>query len=520
MARLTPSVRTAGTIGSGAQTATVSIPAGTVKAVVGFFFFNAANSQAPTSVTLDGQTCTKRASIEVNTANMVALYDVTGVSTGAGKTLAYTNPSAQTFINIGIEFRDTGLTLGNTGSNSQNAANVTASDNIAVTTGDEIISGYGCDVGTAITVGTGQTKLDETTTAGETYAFTTESPSTGTDTQSVTGDFPGIASIGYTPFAVTAPVGIKSPVSSARLNPGGVLVAPNAAAPGKSPSYGATRWQQWESYPWGPFVAPAAQVPQPWFIQYQPTTPRTEAEQLPVLQTSQQILFGRTTPTTQSRAPWYLWQPPVRTPAGDELPPKTTDYFVLLYGRPQIVLVTQAYFFGSPFVVPDADGLPPIPPPNLNAFRFPATVATQAGQPWYLWPQPQRQEEAVARTPQRDGDLHLYRFSFQTVGQPLAMFARVSLPRVELETATPPTASTQLFFGRVLVTASPGQPWFMWKGYQPQLDTEIFRQPEIPSLLLIYGRPQVIPPPAPTAPHQVNLSASFGIGLNWMGTRI
>lgn len=315
----------------------------------------------------------------------------------------------------------------------------------------------------------------------------------------------------------TPGLGIKSPASQITLNPGGIPQAPNSGVLGKSPSYGATRWQTWESYPWGPFVAPAAQVPQPWFIQYQPTTPRTEAEQLPVLQTSQQILFGRTTPT-QSRAPWYLWQPPVRTPAPDELPPKTTDYFVLLYGRPQIVLVTQAYFVGSQFVVPDADGLPPLPPPNLNAFRFPATAAAQVGQPWYLWPQYQRQDEQFTRAPQRDGDLHLYRQSFQTVGQPLAMFARVSLPRVELESFAPPPASTQLFFGRAAVIAIPGQPWFMWKGYAPQFDTEIFRQPEIPTLLLVYGRPQVTPV-APTGLHQVNLSVSFGIGLNWMGTR-
>lgn len=243
---------------------------------------------------------------------------------------------------------------------------------------------------------------------------------------------------------------------------------------------------------------------------------RTTQEELPppVVPSLRSFLTG----TQTVGQPWHrLFQP---VPVRFELEPyQPTQSFNIHRYRQWFQTISRPNLYQPPLRIPELEQVPP-PQVDLRLFYGRTTpVIPTAGQPWYLWPQLQRQEEAQAYKPERTGDLHLYRFSFQTVGQPWALFAGVSIPHVEPELVAPIVPSTQLFYGHVPAVATPGQPWFMWKGYQPQFDTEIFRQPEIPSLLLVYGRPQVTPPVS-TGIHQVNLSASFGIGLNWMGTRI
>lgn len=196
MSRLTPSSRITGLASTaGAKTTTVSIPSGCTWALVAFWYYSGTSSNPPTSVSLDGQSATRIDGAEDNTADQVTIYKVSGFSTGASKTLAWTNPSGYTATGLiaGIEYRNGTPTYGTHGSGFGTTAS-TAS--LANSNGDEIISAYVGDPATAITPGAGQSKLDETDdlTANLRGGFTTETATGTGDVQSVSGDICGIAS--------------------------------------------------------------------------------------------------------------------------------------------------------------------------------------------------------------------------------------------------------------------------------------------------------------------------------------
>lgn len=90
----------------------------------------------------------------------------------------------------------------------------------------------------------------------ESKSVTVTGAQTATLTQSVNN-----SRITFVAALIEAAVASASPKppQQTTLGPGGVpMGATPMATPGQAPSYGAVRWQNWESYPWGPFVAPAA----------------------------------------------------------------------------------------------------------------------------------------------------------------------------------------------------------------------------------------------------------------------
>lgn len=207
MSRITPSSRVSSlTAASGAQSTTVTIPANASWAVVALHY--APSATPPTSVTLDSQTCTLIDSQNSTTADQVAIYKVSGFSTGASKTFAWTNPSGLFgAVNLSIEYRDGTPTYGAhaVALAASNGGTATTSS-LANSAGDEILTAYTCDSATVPTAGAGQSKLDDSFDGTfYRYGFTTE-PGTGTsDAQAITGNFPGIAStvISVTGGAVT-----------------------------------------------------------------------------------------------------------------------------------------------------------------------------------------------------------------------------------------------------------------------------------------------------------------------------
>jgi hypothetical protein len=185
VSRLTPSTRASSlTTSSGAQSTTVSTPAGATWAVISFVWGSLTSNNAPTSVTLDGQTATKIVSTEVAGSDCIAIYRVSGFSTGASKTLAWTAGNTYTALNAGIEYRDGTPTYGATDADFGGSGTLT-SVSLANSNGDEILAAYIAETNDISGFGSGQTQLDGT--AGSLfYGFTTETGTGVSDVQSFT----------------------------------------------------------------------------------------------------------------------------------------------------------------------------------------------------------------------------------------------------------------------------------------------------------------------------------------------
>ncbi len=181
--RETPSIRLSSqSTSSGAKSTSVSIPSGTTNAIISFQFGGVNSNAAPTSVTLDGQSATKKVSGETAGQMMIAVYTVSGLSTGAGKTFAYTNGSGYTVLDIGIEFRDGTPSYGATDTDNCNGCGSLTTNSLANSNGNEFLCAYSANGGTLSGVGSGQSTLDDTS-GGSDYGFTTKT-TTGTSTMS------------------------------------------------------------------------------------------------------------------------------------------------------------------------------------------------------------------------------------------------------------------------------------------------------------------------------------------------
>lgn len=144
-------------------------------------------------------------------------------------------------------------------------------------------------------VGTGFTSRGNgTSTTIGSYRVETKAVSANAD-----GSF--TAPVG-TDLFITGAIAIKNGVAAAAsprppqqitLGPGGVpMGATPMATPSQATSYGAVRWQNWESYPWSPFVPPAA---------YNPGTD--------VLRVNKQATVFSAPETFAQQQKTYLWPP-------------------------------------------------------------------------------------------------------------------------------------------------------------------------------------------------------------------
>ncbi len=189
-ARKTPSSRISNaTLGAGTHTAPLNVPSGTTQVFVEGCYFNDAG-EVPTGLTLDGQPATL-----VDRASGLSLWRFAGVTTGAGKVLSYTLSATGNWfaLDFGAEYRDGAATYAvHAAAQAAGGPPVTATTSALVNAnGNEILSAY-CvnrDSGAGSpTMGSGQSKLDETDDgANAIYGFTTETATGSDDAQSVTG---------------------------------------------------------------------------------------------------------------------------------------------------------------------------------------------------------------------------------------------------------------------------------------------------------------------------------------------
>jgi hypothetical protein len=216
-ARKTPSSRISGaTLGAGTHTASLNVPSGTTQVFVEACYFNDAGGELPTGVTLDGQPATvvDKANASPQAFGLV-LWRFAGVTTGSGKVLSYTLGSTGNWFSLDFaaEYRDGTATYAvHDAAQTPGAPPVTATTSaLANANGNEILSAY-CvnrDAGAGSpTVGSGQSKLDETDDGAQSfYGFTTETATGSSDAQSVTGRTVSIVSVVLGAAGPTIPSG-------------------------------------------------------------------------------------------------------------------------------------------------------------------------------------------------------------------------------------------------------------------------------------------------------------------------
>jgi hypothetical protein len=226
--RLTPSVRSSNVAHTaGAQSFSVSIPPGATEAIIEFYYYNDTSKQDPASVSLDGIGATNRASAGFTNSLYIAIYTVSGFSTGSGKVLSYTVPSIGIFfaMGVGIEFRNGSIALGASDAASSGGSGPASTSALSNSSGDEILSAYASKENGSISPvpGSGQSKLDEVDDSSGVviYGFTTETGTGTPDIQTIgadigsgpTGNIPAIASIVLHPAAgPTIPPGSQAVV--------------------------------------------------------------------------------------------------------------------------------------------------------------------------------------------------------------------------------------------------------------------------------------------------------------------
>lgn len=161
------------------------------------------------------------------------------------------------------------------------------------------------------------------------------------------------------------------------------------------------------------------------YRQWPRTTNRVEAEEYTPPKPVDLTPFRGSAPVvTTSGAPWYLWKP-----APQRIEPE--EYETRKAG-------------------------------DLTPFRNSAPVVTAPGAPWYLWapPIPRIEPEEDARRADHTL-LNRYRVGYQTVGQPWLYWIKPP-NRVDADEYTVPGPASLAPFRQITITASAGQPWFMW----------------------------------------------------------
>lgn len=194
---------------SGARTSSsFTVPATAVEALIGIPYFNASASGGtldPSSVSLDGHTATRIDFADGGASKLsAALYRVSGLTAGSGKTIAYTLSAtgSYTALEIGIEFFSSTPTYGaHAGATAASPGPATTSA-LANVSGDLIYSIYGAkdNFGSPPTACSGQSKLDEQDDMTDLvyFDFTTETGTGSSDAQCIgsgmTANIPAIVS--------------------------------------------------------------------------------------------------------------------------------------------------------------------------------------------------------------------------------------------------------------------------------------------------------------------------------------
>jgi hypothetical protein len=223
--RLTSSTRLSSqATGSGAHSvSTVTIPPGTTTAVVTFYFGVSSSNNAPTPVTLDGQSAVKKVSNETGNTMQIASYAITtGLTTGASKVLNWTNPVAYSALDIGIEYFDGSNTFGATDTDNCSGCGTLTTNPIANTSGDNILCAYGGNGGNLTGSGAGQTTLDDTSGTSD-YGYSTKTGAGGTATLAFTfsGGLDAYVCMAITTAAAAG--GVANLVGGKLLRPSGGL---------------------------------------------------------------------------------------------------------------------------------------------------------------------------------------------------------------------------------------------------------------------------------------------------------
>lgn len=177
-------------------------------------------------------------------------------------------------------------------------------------------------------------------------------------------------------------------------------------------------------------------------------------------------------------------------------------------------------------------------------------VTAQIRQPFF-WQPPQKIDEPEQIAWRADHNLHRYRTTYQTVGQPFTTWPKYKQPDFEQEIIRPVSADltpfrgvvafgtywvwtgenrvdvdvaevikppvTDLFpYRQITITAGPGQPWYFWQPIKITIDPEeqMFRTNHDIALYML--RPHDAVPPAPPATATtIYPIAMFPIGMGW-----
>ena len=189
---------------------------------------------------------------------------------------------------------------------------------------------------------------------------------------------------------------------------------------------------------------------------------RIDAEEYAIPKPVDLTAFRNTAPSVATPgAPWYLWVPPIQRidPEDDA---RRSDQTLLHRYRVGYQTVGQSFqVWPGPQKRIESEEYT-IPPPSNFALRRITQATAVPGQPWYLWPN--AKSDQIPEDDARRSDhtrLHQYRVGYQTVGQSWQYWIKPQ-QRVDAEEYTVPGPANLYPFRQIILTAAPGQPWWMW----------------------------------------------------------
>lgn len=183
------------------------------------------------------------------------------------------------------------------------------------------------------------------------------------------------------------------------------------------------------------------------------------------------LFFGRNS-ATQAGQPFFLWQQSLRID-DPEVISWRADHTLLHRYRTGFQTVGQPWQTWAKYKQPDFEP-EQIRPVVSNLYAFRQFTPTQtAGQPWWMWQSVKI--EPIAETIQQPDQtaLHRFRTTYQTVGQPYSIWAKYKQPEFEPERFVSPQYELAPY-RQITITASPGQPWYLW----PWPPVQVTIQPE------------------------------------------
>jgi hypothetical protein len=200
---------------------------------------------------------------------------------------------------------------------------------------------------------------------------------------------------------------------------------------------------------------------QPWLI-YRQSTIRQDVEDDPRRVARQDLnSFRNFAPATVAGAPWYLWVPPI-----SRIDPEDDARRISHNGLHTYRVGYQTV--GQPFALwpgpqKRVEGEEyTVPPPSDFALTRVTQSANLPGQPWYLWPVGKADQSVEDDARRADHDLlHQYRTGYQTVGQSWAYWVKPQ-KRVDEEDYKVPGPASLLPYRQIAILAQPGQPWWAW----------------------------------------------------------